>query len=81
MKKYITFSASIKEKLDNDKKITHKLKFIDSFRFMPTSLSSLVYNLSEINKEECKACMKEENVKPQCEFIGIKNNNLRYKFK
>ena len=32
--KYITFSVKIKEKLDNGKTITHKLKFIDSLRFM-----------------------------------------------
>ena len=41
----------------NGKTTTHKLKFIDSFRFMPTSLSNLVDNLLEINEEECKACM------------------------
>ena len=51
---YITFSVPIKKKLDN-KTVTHKLKFIDSSRFMPTSLSSLADNLSEINKKECKA--------------------------
>ena len=45
--KYITFSVPIKKKLDNDKTITYKLKFIDSFRFMSTLLSSLVDNLSE----------------------------------
>ena len=53
MEKYITFSVPIK-KCDDGKTITHKLKFIDSFRFMPTSLSNLVDNLSEINKKECK---------------------------
>ena len=36
--KYNTFSVPFKK---------HKLKFIDSFRFMPTSLSSLVNSLSE----------------------------------
>ena len=45
--KYITFSVPIK-KLDNSKAIRCKLKFIDSFRFMSTSVSSLVDNLSEI---------------------------------
>ena len=35
----------------------HKLRFINSFRFMPASLSDLVDNLPETNKEECKACM------------------------
>ena len=45
--KYITFSVPIKKELDNSKTITYKLKFIDSFRFMSTSLSSLVDNLSD----------------------------------
>ena len=36
---------SIKKELDNLKTITHKLKFIDSFRFMSTLLSSLSDNL------------------------------------
>ena len=46
--KYITFSVPIKKELDNSKTITYKLKFIDSFRFMSNSLSSLVDNLPEI---------------------------------
>ena len=44
MEKHITFSVPIKKEVNNDngndckkkKTITHKLKFIDSFRFMPT---------------------------------------------
>ena len=39
--KYITFS------IYNSKKITYKLTFIDSYRFMRTKLSDLVNNLSE----------------------------------
>ena len=35
------------------KTITYKLKFIDSFRFIRTSLSSIIDNLSKINKKEC----------------------------
>ena len=34
--KYITFSVAIKKQLENDKRVTYKLKFIDSFRFMAT---------------------------------------------
>ena len=52
--KYITFSVPIKKELDNGKTITHKLKFIDSYRFTSTSLSSLVHNLSGINEKELK---------------------------
>ena len=47
--KCITFSVPISKELDNGKTITYRLKFIDSFRFMPTSLSSLADNLSVIN--------------------------------
>ena len=51
-KKYITFSVPIKKEVNNydDKKkaITYKLKFIDSFRFMPDLLSNLVDNTSGI---------------------------------
>ena len=46
--KYIPFSVPIKKELDNGKTITCKLKFIDSFRFMLISLSSLVDNVFEI---------------------------------
>ena len=52
----------IKKELDNLKTITHKLKFIDSFRFMSTSLSSLVDNLSEIYKKERKDARKEQKL-------------------
>ena len=46
MEKCITFSVPIKKKCGDGKTITHKLKFIDRFRFMSTSLSELVDNLS-----------------------------------
>ena len=46
MEKYITFSVPIKKKCDDSKTITYKLRFIDSFRFMPTSLSELFDNMS-----------------------------------
>ena len=53
--KYITFSVPIlKEVINNNgdkKKITYKLKFIDSFRFMSNSLSELVDNMSGIFKK------------------------------
>ena len=38
----------IKKECDNNKAITYKLKFIDSFRFIPDSLSNLVDNISGI---------------------------------
>ena len=46
--KYITFSVPLKKKIDNKNlEITYKIKFIDNFRFMSSSLSKLVDNLSE----------------------------------
>ena len=49
------FLVPIKKERDNGKTATYKLKFIDSFRYMPTSLSNIVDNLSEIYKKKFKA--------------------------
>ena len=56
--KYITFSVPIKKKIENkDLEITYKIKFIDSYRFMSSSLSELVDNLSDsIHNNKCVAC-------------------------
>ena len=56
--KYITFSVPIKKKIENkDLEITYKIKFIDSYRFMSSSLSKLVDNLSEvIHDNKCLYC-------------------------
>ena len=60
----------------------YKLKFIDSFRFMSTSLSSLVDNLYEIYKKECKGGHEEKRkIKSVCNFISLENNRLNYKCK
>ena len=50
--KYINFSVPIKKELDNNKACIYQLKFIDSFRSMSPSISSLLDNLSDINKKE-----------------------------
>ena len=63
------------------KKITYKLKFIDSYRFMSTSLSNLVDNLSGVYNKECKRCMERKKIRLNCEFIGFKNGRLNYKCK
>ena len=44
------------------KKITYKVKFIDSYRFMSTSLSNLVNNLSDVYDKECKKCMETKKL-------------------
>ena len=82
MEKYITFSAPIKKKCDDGKTITYKLRFIDSFRFMPTSLSELVDNTSGIfNSIECKSCIEKIKINSECCFVGLKNNRLIYRCK
>ena len=48
---------------------------------MPSKLSDLVDNLSEINNKACKTCMERQNIKSECEFIGFKNNRLNYRCK
>ena len=67
--KYITFPVTIKKEItkkdknSNDKitKISYKIKFIDSYRFMSASLSNLVSNLSEgLHNDrciDCKSCL------------------------
>ena len=45
--KYITFSVPIQKEFANGKTVPYKLRFIDGFRFISSSLSSHVDNLSE----------------------------------
>ena len=75
--KYITFSVAIKKEIakkyknGNDKiiKLLYKTKFIDSYRFMSTSLSKLIGNLSDsIHNDECKDC------KSYLDYVTIKGN-------
>ena len=82
MEKYITFSVPIKKECDNNKTITYKLKFIDSFRFMPDSLSNLVDTTSGIfNNIECKSCIEKIKINLERCFVGLKNSRLIYKCK
>ena len=74
--KYITFSVPIKKKIENKAsiEINYKIKFIDSCRFMSSSLSKLVGNLSEgIHNNKCSDC--ESNF----DYIKIKNEKLHLK--
>ena len=75
--KYITFSVPIKKEItkkDKIIKISYKIKFSDSYRFMSTSLSKLVDNLSEgLHNDECKDCMS------YLDYVTIKDNQLIYR--
>ena len=42
------------------KNIRYKLKFIDSYRFISTSLSNLVNDVSGIYDKECKKWMEKK---------------------
>ena len=73
--KYITFSVPIKKKIENkDLEITYKIKFIDSYRFMSSSLSKLVDSRSEgihNNKwANCESCL---------DYVKTKNEKLLLK--
>ena len=82
--KYLTFSVPIKKEIKNKNKIieiTYKIKFIDSYRFMSTSLSKLVDNLSEgIHNNRCVDCksfldyMKNKDEKLILRCFSCKNN-------
>ena len=80
-KKYIAFSVPINKELDNRKTITYKLKIVDRFRLMSTSLLSLADNLSETYEKEYKGCKERKTIKSVCDFAGLKNNTLYYKCK
>ena len=79
--KYITFKTPLKKINENGELITYKLKFVDSCRFMATSLSSLTDNLSEINNKDCKKCMERNKIKSACKYVNHKDNRLICKSK
>ena len=72
MKKEVTKT----DKVGNDKimKISYKVKLVDSFRFMSSSLSSLVDNLSEgLHSDkctDCKSCLDYTTTKDEQLIFG-----------
>ena len=73
--KYISFSVLTNTANENGEKIVYKLKFIDSMRFVNTSLANLRDNLSELNRQECKKWHGN------CKYIKQKGNVLIYRCK
>ena len=80
--KYKNFSFPIKKEIteinkDSNKSvvnISYKIKFIDSARFMASSLSNLVDNLAErIHKIKCKSDFF-------LEYENVKGNLIKYKW-
>ena len=58
-----------RRKYGDGKAIEYKLRFIDSVRFMSTSLSEIVDNMSgNFNSIECKSCT-ENNRCEQCKKL------------
>ena len=53
-KNILAFQFQLKKEHENNKTITYKIKSIDTGRFMPSKLSDLADNLSEINNKDAK---------------------------
>ena len=70
--KYITFSVPIKKENDNNKTIIYRLKFINSYRFMSTSLSSLVDNSLRFIKKNAKRVWKETILNQNANLSNLK---------
>ena len=57
-----------------------EIQFIDGLRFMPTALSKLTDNLSEIYTKKCRSCKKIENLDFEYCFVELNNDDkLVYK--
>ena len=64
----------IKKEIDNGKTMTYKLKFIDSFRFVSSSLSRLADNLSDgLYNDKCIDC------KSYLDYMITKDDQLNFK--
>ena len=79
IQKNITIKKEItkKDKDGNDKitKIPYKIKFIDSFRFMSSSLPNLVDNLPEgIHGDKCTDC------KSYLDYMTTKDEQLIFRY-
>ena len=48
---------------------------------MQNKLSDLADKLSEINNKDCIKCEERKKTRSKSEFIGLKDNRLKYKYK
>ena len=64
-------------KKKNVENTSYKIKFTDSIRFISSSLSHHVDNLSEIYSKRCS----DKNRKSECKFEWVENNKLFYDLK
>ena len=67
--KYIVLSVPFK----TNKTMTCRLKFIDSFRFIATSLSNLISNLSDQLYNSCFDCKKP------LDYVFLKDNKVVFR--
>ena len=84
--KYITFSVPLKKKIEyKNIEINYKIKFIDSYRFMSSSVLKLVDNLSEgIHNNkclDCNSCLDYIKIKTEKLLLKCFNCNSYYKKK
>ena len=82
--KYITFSVPLKKKIENKNlEVTYKIKLIDSFRFMSSSLSKLVDNLSEgIHNNKCADCKSNlDYIKTKIEKLILECYNCKQRYR
>ena len=80
--KYITFSVPLKKKIENKNlEITYKIKFIDSFRFMSSSMCNLAENLSEgIHNNKCADCKSNlDYIKIRAKSSALARSSLERK--
>ena len=72
--KVYNFFSTNRERTRKRLKITYRIKFIDSVRFLASSLSNLPKNLAErLHNNKCKDC------KSYLEFIEIREKLLIFK--
>ena len=59
----------------------HVTQAFQSESTVAVKLSYLANNLSEINNKKCKKCKERNDITSEFEFIGLKDNRLKYKGK